>query len=109
MLRAGEKANPSQKIDELSNNLKNPQSTIQERLLKNRKINREGVWILQKQSEENKANQFITCNLLIQWNTEEFFDLSTFGDGKNGSSIKIQNAKSSGSLPPNESSRSTVK
>ena len=74
MLRAEVEANPCQTIEELSNTLNQPCSTIQEHLQQIGKVSRAGVWVPHNLSEENKANRSTTCNLLLQrHNTEAFF------------------------------------
>ncbi|XP_035734903.1 histone-lysine N-methyltransferase SETMAR-like [Vespa mandarinia] len=83
MLRAEVEANPCQIIEELSNTLNQPWSTIQEHLQQIGKISRAGVWIPHNLSEENKANRSITCNVLLQrHHTEPFFDRLITGDEK---------------------------
>ncbi|XP_046819195.1 histone-lysine N-methyltransferase SETMAR-like [Vespa crabro] len=83
MLRAEVEANPCQTIEELSNTLNQPWSTIQEHLQQIGKISRAGVWVPHNLSEENKANRSITCNVLLQrHHTELFFDRLITGDEK---------------------------
>ncbi|GFU01888.1 histone-lysine N-methyltransferase SETMAR [Trichonephila clavipes] len=83
LLRAQVKANPCQAIEELSNALNQPWSTIQEHLQQIGRTNRAGVWVPHNLSEENRANQTTTCNLLLQrYNTEPFFDHLITADEK---------------------------
>ncbi|KZC14201.1 Histone-lysine N-methyltransferase SETMAR [Dufourea novaeangliae] len=75
VLRAEVEANPCQTIEDLSNTLNQPWSTIHEHLQEIRKVSRAGVWVPHNLSGENKANRSTTCNLLLQrYNTEAFFD-----------------------------------
>ncbi|GFY29907.1 histone-lysine N-methyltransferase SETMAR [Trichonephila clavipes] len=66
LLRAQVEANPCQTIEELSNALNQPWSTIQEHLQQIGKTNRAGVWVPHNLSEENRAYRSTTCNLLLQ-------------------------------------------
>jgi histone-lysine N-methyltransferase SETMAR len=76
-------ANPCQTIEELSNSLNQPWSTIQEHLPQIGKISRAGVWVPHNLSEQNKANRSITCNVLLQRHrTDPFFDRLITGDEK---------------------------
>ncbi|GFU72476.1 histone-lysine N-methyltransferase SETMAR [Trichonephila clavipes] len=73
LLRVQVEANTCQTIEELSNALNQPWSTIQEHLQQIGKTNRAGVWVPHNLSEENRANRSTTCNSLIQrYNTELF-------------------------------------
>nr|XP_033340892.1 histone-lysine N-methyltransferase SETMAR-like [Megalopta genalis] len=75
VLKAEVEANPCQTIEELSNSLNQPWSTIQEHLPQIGKISRGGVWVPHNLSEQNKANRSITCNVLLQRHrTDPFFD-----------------------------------
>ncbi|GFX03983.1 histone-lysine N-methyltransferase SETMAR [Trichonephila clavipes] len=75
--------NPCRTIEELSNALNQPWSTIQEHLHQIGKTNRAGVWVPHNLSEENRANRSTTCNLLLQrYNTEPFFDRLITADEK---------------------------
>ena len=108
MLRAEVEANPCQTIEELSNTLNQPWSTIQEHLQQIGKVSRAGVWVPHNLSEENKANRSTTCNLLLQrHNTEAFFDRLITGDEK---WVLYDNPKRKRQwLSPNESPQSTAK
>lgn len=108
VLRAEVEANPCQTIEELSNSLNQPWSTIQEHLQQIGKVSRAGVWVPHNLSEENKANRSTTCNLLLQrHNTEAFFDRLITGDEK---WVLYDNPKRKRQwLSPNESPRSTAK
>ncbi|GFW37186.1 mariner Mos1 transposase [Trichonephila clavipes] len=96
-----------QTIEELSNALNQPWSTIQKHL-QNIKTNRAGVWVQHNLSEENRANRSTTCNLLLQrYNTGPFFDRLINADKTwvlyNNPGRKRQR------LSPNEPSRRTAK
>lgn len=108
VLRAEVEANPCQTIEELSNTLNQPWSTIQEHLHQIGKVSRAGVWVQHNLSEENKANRSTICNLLLQrHNTEAFFDRLITGDEK---WVLYDNPKRKRQwLSPNESPRSTAK
>ncbi|XP_043501569.1 histone-lysine N-methyltransferase SETMAR-like [Polistes fuscatus] len=108
VLRAEVEANPCQTIEELSNSLNQPWSTIQEHLKQIGKVSRAGVWVPHNLSEQNKANRSITCNLLLQrHNTEAFFDRLITGDEK---WVLYDNPKRKRQwLSPNEIPRSTAK
>ncbi|XP_043496419.1 histone-lysine N-methyltransferase SETMAR-like [Polistes fuscatus] len=108
VLRAEVEANPYQTIEELSNSLNQPWSTIQEHLKQIGKVSRAGVWVPHNLSEQNKANRSITCNLLLQrHNTEAFFDRLITGDEK---WVLYDNPKRKRQwLSPNEIPRSTAK
>ncbi|CAK9820120.1 Histone-lysine N-methyltransferase SETMAR [Anthophora quadrimaculata] len=108
MLRAEVEANPCQTIEELSNTLNQPWSTIQEHLQQIGKISRAGVWVPHNLSEENKANRSITCNVLLQrHHTEPFSDRLITVDEK---WVLYNNPKRERQwLSPNESPRSTAK
>ncbi|CAK1553161.1 unnamed protein product [Leptosia nina] len=95
-------------IEELSNSLNKPWSTIQEHLKQIGKVSRAGVWVPHNLSEQNKANRTITCNLLLQrHNTEAFFDRLITGDEK---WVLYDNPKRVRQwLSPNEIPRSTAK
>ncbi|XP_068622876.1 histone-lysine N-methyltransferase SETMAR-like [Battus philenor] len=83
VLRAEVEANPCQTIEELSNSLNQPWSTIQEHLPQIGKISRAGVLVPHNLSEQNKANRSITCNVLLQRHrTDPFFDRLITGDEK---------------------------
>ncbi|KOX68102.1 Histone-lysine N-methyltransferase SETMAR [Melipona quadrifasciata] len=66
MLRAKVEANPCQTIEE---------SIIQEHLQQIGKVRRAGVWVPHNLSEENKANRFTTCNLLLQRHNTEGWEV----------------------------------
>ncbi|XP_076166383.1 lymphocyte-specific helicase isoform X3 [Ptiloglossa arizonensis] len=108
VLSAEVEANPCQTIEELSNSLNQPWSTIQEHLQQIGKVSRAGVWVPHNLSEENKANRSTTCNLLLQrHNTEAFFDCLITGDEK---WVLYDNPKRKRQwLSPNESPQSTAK
>ncbi|XP_047364411.1 histone-lysine N-methyltransferase SETMAR-like [Vespa velutina] len=108
MLRAEVEANPCQTIEELSNTLNQPWSTIQEHLQQIGKISRAGVWVPHNLPEENKANRSITCKVLLQrHHTEPFFDRLITGDEK---WVLYDNSKRKRQrLFSNESPRSTAK
>ncbi|GFV21440.1 histone-lysine N-methyltransferase SETMAR [Trichonephila clavipes] len=83
LLRAQVEANPCQTIEELSNALNQPWSTIQEHLQQIGKTNRTVVWVPHNLPEENRANRSTTSNLLLQrYNTEPFFDRLITADKK---------------------------
>ncbi|XP_017752725.1 PREDICTED: histone-lysine N-methyltransferase SETMAR-like [Eufriesea mexicana] len=83
MLRAEVEANPCQTMEELSNTLNQPWSTVQEHLQQIGNIRRAGVWVSHNLLEEKKTNRSTTCNLLLQrHNTEAFFDRLVTGDEK---------------------------
>ncbi|GFT38991.1 histone-lysine N-methyltransferase SETMAR [Trichonephila clavipes] len=83
LLRAQVEANPCQTIEELSNALNQPWSTIQEHLPQIGKTDSAGVWAPHNLSEENKANRCTTCKLLLQrYNTGPFFDRLITADEK---------------------------
>ncbi|GFU21116.1 histone-lysine N-methyltransferase SETMAR [Trichonephila clavipes] len=72
LLSAQVEENPCQTIEELSNALKQPWSTIQEHLQSIGKT--ASVWFPHNLSEKNRASRSTTCNLLLQrYNTEPFF------------------------------------
>ncbi|XP_004208958.2 histone-lysine N-methyltransferase SETMAR-like [Hydra vulgaris] len=108
VLRAEVEANPCQTIEELSNTLKQPWSTIQEHLHQIGKISRAGVWVPHNLSVQNKANRSITCNALIQrHHAEPFLDRLVTGDEK---WVLYDNPKRKRQwLSPNEPARSTAK
>ncbi|GFV60135.1 histone-lysine N-methyltransferase SETMAR [Trichonephila clavipes] len=75
LLRAQGEANPCHTIEELSNTLNQPWSTIQEHFQQIGKTKRAGVWVPHNLSEENRANRSTTYNLLLQrYNKEPFLD-----------------------------------
>ncbi|GFV36734.1 histone-lysine N-methyltransferase SETMAR [Trichonephila clavipes] len=75
LLRMQVEANPCPTIEELSNALDQPWSTIQEHLPQIGKTNRAGVWVPHNLSEKYRANRTTTGNLLLQrYNTEPVFD-----------------------------------
>lgn len=108
VLRAEVEANPCQTIEELSNTLHQPWSTIQEHLQQIGKVSRAGVWVPHQLSEENKANRSNTCNLLLQrHNTEPFLDRLITGDEK---WVLYDNPRRKRQwLSPTETPRSTAK
>ncbi|XP_047146310.1 histone-lysine N-methyltransferase SETMAR-like [Hydra vulgaris] len=108
VLRAEVDANPCQTIEELSNTLNQPWSTIQEHLHQIGKISRAGVWVPHNLSVQNKANRSNTCNALIQQHhAEPFLDRLVTGDEK---WVLYDNPKRKRQwLSPNEPARSTAK
>ncbi|XP_014471571.1 PREDICTED: histone-lysine N-methyltransferase SETMAR-like [Dinoponera quadriceps] len=108
MLRAEMKANPFETIEELSNTLNQPWSTIQEHLQQIGKVSRASVWVPHNLSEKNKTNRSIICNLWLQrCNTEAFFDRLINVDEK---WVLYDNPKRKRQwLSPNKSPRSTAK
>ena len=96
VLRAEVEANPCQTIEELSNSLNKPWSTIQEHLKQIGKVRRAGVWVPHNLSEQNKANRSITCN--FNDTTQKRFLIAWSQEMRNGSCMITQNAKGSGSL-----------
>ncbi|XP_035720880.1 histone-lysine N-methyltransferase SETMAR-like [Vespa mandarinia] len=109
MLRAEVEANPCQTIEELSNVLNQPWSTIQEHLQQIGKISRAGVFgspiICPKRTKPTDPSH--TTLLLQRHHTEPFFDRLIIGDEK---WVPYDNPKRKRQwLSPNESPRSTAK
>ncbi|GFW57475.1 histone-lysine N-methyltransferase SETMAR [Trichonephila clavipes] len=97
-----------QTIEELSNALNQPWSTIQEHLQQIGKTNRAGVWVPHYLTEENTANRSTAWKLLLQWyNTELFFDRLISAEEK---WVLYDNPKRKRKwLSPNELPRRTAK
>ncbi|KOX73518.1 Histone-lysine N-methyltransferase SETMAR [Melipona quadrifasciata] len=71
MLGAEVEVNPCQTIEELSNTLNRPWSTVQGHLQQIGKVSRADVWVPHNLSEEDEANRPTTCNLLLQRHDEQ--------------------------------------
>ena len=81
LLRAEVEINPYQTIEELSNTLNQPLSAIQYHWIG--KVSRASVLVPYDVFQENKINQSITCNLLLQrHNAGAYFDHLIIGDEK---------------------------
>lgn len=83
ILRANVEANKCQTIEEMSNTLNQPWSTIQEHLRQIGKVSKANVWVPHKLSEGNKVNRMNTCQLLLQRHSAgAFFDRLIAADEK---------------------------
>lgn len=100
--------NPSQTLDELSEETGIDRETIHRHLKDMGKISKAGIWVPHELTEENKFQRFSICNsLILRHHNEPFLDRIVTGDEK---WVMYDNPKRKRQwLSPGQSSTSTAK